>query len=53
LRRNTEGRKKKKQGGRRGRKRRMSSTENCRGSIRQNYCMDGGRRNTSRSIGRG
>jgi len=45
--------KKKKQGGRRERKRRMCSTENCQGSIWQNYCMDGGRRNMSRSIGRG
>ena len=44
--------KKKKQGSRRGRKRRMCSTENYWGSTWQNYYMGGGRRNMSRSIGR-
>jgi len=48
-----EGKKKKKQGSKKWRKRRMCSTENCQGSTQQNYYMDGGRGNMSRSIGKG
>jgi len=47
-----EGKKKKKQGGKKGRKRRTCSTENCWGSTWQNYYMGGGRRNMSRNIGK-
>jgi len=44
--------KKKKHGGRRERKKRICTTGDCQGSTRQNYCIDEGRRNTSRSIER-
>jgi len=47
------GEKKKKHSGRRKEKKRTCTTGDCQGSIWQNYYMDGGRRNTSRSIGKG
>jgi len=52
LRKNTGEKKKKKHGSRRKRKKRTCTIGDCQGSIWQNYCMDGGRRNMSRSIRR-
>jgi len=52
LRKNTGEKKKKKHGGKRERKKRTRTIGDCQGSIRQNYCTDGGRRNTSRNTGK-
>jgi len=53
LRKNTEEKKRKKHSGRRERKKGICTIGNCQGSIQQNYCMDGEKRNTNRDIGKG
>jgi len=53
LKRNTEEKKRKKQGSKKQKKIKGCLTGGCQGNIQQNYCMGGERRNMSRSIGKG
>jgi len=53
LKRNTKGKKRKKQGGKKQRKINGYLAGGCLENIQQDYYMGGGRRNMSRSIGRG